>query len=125
MARYIGRRARVLLNYVAITTNHWTLDAGRDDIDMTMFSDPNKVTFKDLPAFRGTFEGVFDNTETAVFAAAEGDAAVPLALYVDFTNLAGKYWSGLAFVDYSVDVQVSDKAMISGTWVAGGAWARV
>lgn len=124
MSRYIGRRGKVLANYVAITTRKWTLDASRDDIDMTMFGDPNKITFKDLPNFTGDFEGVFENTETALFLAAESDAAIPLALYVDFTNLPTRYWSGLAHVDYNIDVDVSDKAMVAGTWVAGGAWVR-
>lgn len=124
MARYIGRRARILLNYVAITAANFTIDASRDDIDMTMFGDPNMVTFKGLPNFTGDFDGVFENTETALFAAAESDAAIPLALYIDFTNLPTRYWSGLAHVDYNVDVAVAGQAAVSGTWVAGGAWAR-
>jgi hypothetical protein len=91
---------------------------------MTMFGDPNKVTFKDLPALKGTFEGVFENTEVTIFTASEVDVAVPIMLYPDFTNLPARYWCGLGFLDYSVDVDVSDKVMISGSWVAGGAWTR-
>jgi hypothetical protein len=109
---------------VAITARQWTLDASRDDIDMTMFGDANKVTFKDLPNFTGDFEGVFDDGETTVFAASESDAAVRMYLYPDHTNLAGRYWYGTAHVDYSIDTQVDDKVMVSGTWVAASSWAR-
>lgn len=113
-----------MVNGLPVTANHWTLDAKKDDIDMTMFGDANKVTFKGLPSFTGTFEGVFDNTETTIFTAAEGDPAVPIFLYPDATNLPGRYWCGLGYVDYNVDTAVADKVMVSGTWTAGGSWAR-
>lgn len=130
MARYVGRRGRVLVApdgsgaAVAITARKWTLDASRDDIDMTMFGDGNKVTFKDLPNFTGDFEGVFVDTETTVFAASESDAAVRMYLYPDHTNLSARYWYGTAYLDYSIDTDVSDKVMVSGTWVAAATWAR-
>ena len=105
MARYTGRRSAAMVApngtgaAVLITARQWGLDAGRADIDMTMFNDNNKVTFKDLPNFTGDFEGVFDDTEETVFEASESDAAVRMYLYVDRTNLAGRYWYGLANLD--------------------------
>lgn len=131
MARQHGYKGQVLIDpaggstYVAIAAlNRWTLDMSRDRVDVTAFQDTNKQYVQGLPDIKGTIGGWWDptTTPTEVFDVAMGDVAVGLKL-VPSTLVATAFFSGLAYLDASIDVAANGAIAISGSWAAAGPWA--
>lgn len=131
MARQHGSLGQVLVDpaggtaYVAVASlNKWTLDMSRDRVDVTAFGDTNKQYVQGLADIKGTLGGLWDpaTSPTEIFDVAMGSAAVGLKL-VPSTLTASAFFSGLAFLDASIDVASDGAVSISGSYVAAGPWA--
>ncbi len=109
--------------------NHWVLNQTREFADVTAFQDTNKVWVPGPRDTGGTLAGFYDMAPTGtsvsepLFDAAEGDTPVTMAL-IPNTLDPSNFWSGLAYLDVSVDVATSGAVTLSGNWKAGGAWTR-
>lgn len=111
--------------YVAVgSLNAWTLDQTRETVDVTAFGDTNKQYVVGLPDVKGTFAGWWDDATTPddIFAIAGGATPVGLKL-VPSSLVAASFFSGLAYLDASINVSATGAIDISGNWVAAGPWA--
>jgi hypothetical protein len=101
----------------------WSLDLGRDREDATCFGDPNKVYVQGLANIEGELGGIWDEAASQVlFEVALGDTAAFLKLIP--STLAPTYlFSGLAFIDAGIDVDVDGVITVDGSFAAAGAWA--
>jgi len=131
MARYPGRNALVYMSTTAagaatsvIALNAWTLNKATDKIDVTSFGDANKVYVQGLPDLQGTFAGFWDDTETKPFTGAASSDGAKFYLYPSSAKLTS-YHYGVAWLDTSMDVNVSGAITISGSFVAAGSWGSV
>ncbi len=131
MARYHGKRAKILLSPTAggvaiplASMATWSLSAKTDRVETTSFGDTNKTRVAGLPDYTGAMSGYFDDSDSTLFAAAATLAGCGMYLYPDYTNAVTKYWYGLANVDYEINADVSDAVKISATWDAAGNWGR-
>lgn len=131
MARQHGYKGQVLIDpaggstYVAVASlNSWTLDMTRDLVDVTAFQDANKQYVQGLPDVKGTYSGWWDptTTPTEIFDVVMGSAAVGLKL-VPSSLTATAFFSGLAYLDGSINVAANGAVAISGNWAAAGPWA--
>lgn len=104
--------------------NKWTLNAATDKADVTAFGDTNKQYVVGLKDIKGTLAGWLDDTEDALFAAADLDTPVDLELAPVDTLSTTLNWKGQAYVDASIDVPANGAISISGDWVAAGDWVR-
>ena len=131
MARQHGSLGQVLIDpaggstYVAVASlNAWTLDMSRDRSDATAFGDTNRVYTQGLPDIKGTFGGWWDPTTSPeeIFDVAMGAVAVGLKL-VPSTLTATAFFSGLAYLDASINVGSGGTISVGGSYVAAGPWA--
>lgn len=131
MARRHGSKGSVLIDpaggttYVAVAAlNAWSLDQTRDTVDVTAFGDTNKEYVVGLPDTKGTFGGWWDGAATpaAIFDVAGGATPVGLKLVPSSLD-ATIFFSGLAYLDASINVPATGAIEISGNWVAAGPWA--
>jgi len=100
----------------------WKLDLKRARADATCFGDPNKVYVQGLPDIAGDLTGVWDETESPVlFGVALGETAVMLKL-IPSTLTPTYFFSGLAYLDTSIDVKADGVIEIKGTFAGAGAW---
>ena len=74
-----------------------------------------------LPDIKGTLGGWYDNTDLELFDAAAGDVAVMLEL-IPNTLAATHLWSGLVYLDASVNVSATGAVSISSNFVGAGPW---
>lgn len=130
MARYHGRKGRVYMSTSGSGTavpvdslSEWVLNMATDRVDVTAFGDANKQSVQGLPDISGSFSGFWDDTEDDVWSARDSTDGVKIYLYPS-TDAASKYWYGLAWVDFSVNVPVGGAATLSGTFSAAGNWGR-
>lgn len=129
--RHAGRRGRVSIsgpgspagspNSVAALTS-WSLDRTTDKIDVTGFGDNNKQYVQGLPDVKGALAGNWEDADTQLWAAANSETPVFLELYPDVVNSPGSYFSGPAYVDFSINCDSAGAVKISGNWVAAGDW---
>jgi hypothetical protein len=104
--------------------NNWTLNMGRDRVDVTCFADTNKQRVMGLPDFSGTIGGVYNFTGGSAgifFAAVLAGTAVTLRLLPD-SGQATNYFQGLANLDGAISVSNTGAVTISGNWDAAGNW---
>jgi hypothetical protein len=104
--------------------NNWTLNMGRDRVDVTCFGDTNKQRVMGLPDFSGTVGGVYNFTGGSAgifFAAVLAGTAVTLRLLPD-SGQATNYFQGLANLDGAISVSNTGAVTISGNWDAAGNW---
>ena len=102
----------------------WTVNAETDKEETTSFGDANKTYVQGLPDLSGDFSGFFDDTDTSLFTGANSSDGVKLYLYPDYTSAPTRYWYGPAWVDYSVETEVSGAVTVSGSFSANGSWGR-
>jgi len=124
--RHHGKNGKVMLGTtptVVGSISHWTLNAATDKSDVTAFGDTNKQYVQGLKDVKGTIAGWYDDVDHSWFDAADGGVPVTLQLIPDSTQ-ATKMWSGLAYVDASVDCPANGPITISGDWVAAGPWTH-
>ena len=103
--------------------NEWTLDMSRDTVDVTAFQDENKVYVLGLKDIQGTIGGWYDSSDLALFEVSEGDVAALLKL-VPTTLEPTFFWSGLAYLDASINVSATGAVSVSSKFVAAGPWTR-
>jgi hypothetical protein len=90
---------------------------------VTAFGDVNKQYVTGLPDVKGSLAGWFDDEEEALFAAAEAGVPVQLQL-MPVSTLTGLTFSGLAYLDCSIECPADGPVSVSGEWVAAGPWTR-
>lgn len=130
MARIHGSRGQILMDptggttYVAVASmNEWTLDFKRDKVDVTAFGDTNKQVVLGLPDYSGTFGGFWDKTTSpSLFDVILGSVAAALKLVPDAVDVATTYFSGLAYLDGSINVSASGAVTVAGSFAAAGNW---
>lgn len=102
--------------------NEWSLDLKRDRDDATCFGDLNKVYVQGLPDIAGDLAGVWDEAESrALFDVALGDVPVMLKL-VPSTLAATYFFSGLAYLDASIEVKADGVITVGGSFAGAGPW---
>jgi hypothetical protein len=103
--------------------NAWTLNMARNKADVTSFGDPNLVYVQGLPDIKGTLGGWYDSDDLAIFDAALGEVSVLLKL-IPSTLLPTMLWTGLGWLDASIDVKATGAISIAGNFVAAAGWTR-
>jgi hypothetical protein len=107
--------------------NKFTIEMNRDRVDATCFGDTNKQWLQGLPNYQGSIGGLMDPDvapagNLIIFDIALGDVACFLKL-IPSTLAATVFFSGLAYLDASLDVSSSGAVTVEGSWVAAGPWA--
>lgn len=132
MARIAGRNARLYMNITSGGTAEPIAFINKTDIDMkserfevTAFGDGNKVYVAGLPDFNGTFSGFYDNATAQMYTAAVDGVARKFYWYPDVQGTPGQYWFGTAFFDFSVSLDASGTADISGNISAATTVSKV
>lgn len=102
--------------------NSWSLDMARDQVDQTAFGDANKQYTLGLPDVKGEYGGWWNSASSpALFDAAQGSAPVLLEL-VPAADEPTFLFSGLAYIDASIECPFDGGVSISGNLVAAGPW---
>lgn len=130
MNRMYGSKGQIMMDptggatAVALASmNAWTLNMARNKADVTSFGDPNLVYVQGLPDIKGTLGGWYDSDDLAIFDAALGEVAVMLKL-IPSTLLATMFWTGLGWLDASIDVKATGAISLAGNFVAAAGWTR-
>jgi hypothetical protein len=132
MARRHGRNGRLYMGIAnsgatpspVAFLSKWQLQAATDQVEATAFGDSNKTYLTGLPDAQGSFSGFWDDATAQSYTAALDGNARMFYLYPDAVNAAGVYWSGTAFFDFTVDVDVAGAVTVSGNWRAAGPVAK-
>ncbi len=111
--------------------NKWTLNMAVDYVEVTSFGDTNKEYVRGLPDISGTIGGFYDiesgspadGPSIPFFEAVESETPVTLKLMPSTLNPT-HYWSGLAYLDVSIDVAVNGAVTLSGNFKGAGPWTR-
>jgi hypothetical protein len=127
MAIKSGRLGQVLYDPAGITPvalisiDSWKMDNKTDKIDVTCFGDTNKVYVPGMKDLTGDFGGFWNSSNVVLFTAA--DATTPgLLKLVPNTSEPTFFWSGLAYLDASIDTKVDGAPEVKGTFMAAGPW---
>jgi hypothetical protein len=130
MALYAGRAGVVYMSTTGtgnavpvIKLSQWTLEMPTDTIEVTGFGDTNKTYVQGLPDVSGSLSGFWDSTNDVLYQAAASADGCKMYLYPASTA-STIYWYGPAWVDFSIDVSVSDAVKISGKYKANGSWGH-
>lgn len=113
------------MSYTAVASaKSWSLDASRDRVDATTFGNTNKEWLQGLPNYSGNIGFIWDptTTPTQIFDVVLGDTAVGLKL-IPSTLTSTAYFSGLAYLDGGITVDVGGAIEGTGSWVAAGPWS--
>jgi hypothetical protein len=130
MARQHGYKGEVAIDPTGTTTyapvasvKAWSGDFTRDAVDATCFGDASKQTIMGLRNAKGSLEFVWDPTTTPdqIFDIAFGDVPVGLKL-VPSTLTATTFFSGLAYLDASIKVDVGGVITGTANWTGAGDW---
>lgn len=123
MTRQHGRGGRI---YMALTSGgtaeplafmaEWEINFTAPRIDVTAFTDPNKVTVQGLPAADGSFRGFADDATVQTYTAATDGVARRFYLYP--FSVTSIYWFGTINVDASFGGSVSGAVTTSANWEA-------
>ena len=124
-----GSKGQVLMDpegtitYVAIASlNGWTLDMTRDRVDVTAFGDTNKTYVQGLADIKGTIKGWWEALASRpLFDVALGDVPCGLKLVPSELDPTA-FFSGLAYLDASVEVAADGAVSLSGSFGAAGPW---
>ena len=133
MSRYHGKTGRIYVSVDASATaepvvsmSAWSLALPRDRVDVTAFGDANKQKVQGLPDISGSFSGWFDDSEDALYTAADSSDGAKIYLYPDAENAPLAYWYGTAWIDISeVTAGVAEAVAVSASFEAAGAWQRI
>jgi hypothetical protein len=104
-----------------VSLNNWKLDLKTEKINVTCFGDQNKVYVPGMKDLNGTFAGFWNSDELTLFEAADVDTPGLLELIPNSTEPTFK-WSGLAYMDASIDTAVEGAPSVQGTFMAAGPW---
>ena len=103
-----------------ISLNSWKLDIKTSKEDVSCFGDTNKVYVPGLRDMTGSFSGFWNSTNVVIFDAAEATTPGLLKL-VPNTSEPTFFWSGLAYIDASIDCSL-DAPKVTGNFMAAAAW---
>jgi hypothetical protein len=101
-----------------ISLNAWTGDFKTEYEDVTCFGDVNRVYVPGMKDASGTIGGFWNSANVEIFEAAEQDTPGMLELVPNSTEPTF-LWSGLAYMDASIDASLQ-APKISGSWKAAG-----
>jgi hypothetical protein len=101
-----------------ISLNAWTGDFKTEFEDVTCFLDTNRVYIPGLKNAEGTIGGFWNSANIEIFEAAEQETPGMLELVPNNTEPTF-LWSGLAYMDASIDCSLG-AAKVTGTWKAAG-----
>jgi len=101
-----------------ISLNAWTGDFKTEMEDVTCFGDVNRVYIPGMKDAKGTIGGFWNSANVEIFEAAEQETPGMLELVPNSTEPTF-LWSGLAYLDASIDASLQ-APKISGTWTAAG-----
>ncbi|HZD63873.1 MAG TPA: hypothetical protein VE200_13885 [Xanthobacteraceae bacterium] len=127
MAILTGRYGQVKWDQAGVTAvpiislNAWTGDFKTEFEDVTCFQDTNRVFVPGLRSAEGSLSGFWNSQELALFKAAEATTPGLLELVPNSTEPTYA-WSGLAYLDASIDASLQ-APKITGNWKAAGAFA--
>lgn len=130
MSRYHGKKGVVYISTSAagaasvVTLSKWSLNLSTDKVETTSFGDANKTYVQGLKDVQGSISGMWDDTDTKVFPAADSTDGIKMYLYPS-SDAPTKYWYGPAWLDASIDVDVNGAVAISGSFSANGSWGRL
>jgi hypothetical protein len=131
VAAYAGRKGVVYMSTTGggtavsvVNMKTWSLSMPTDKIEVTAFGDANKKYVQVLPDVSGDLSGWWDDTSDALYDASRSTDGVKMYLYPS-SDAASKYWYGPAWVDFSIDVDVSGAIEVSASFVANGAWGQL
>jgi hypothetical protein len=131
VAAYAGRKGVVYMSTTGggtavsvVNMKAWSLSMPTDKIEVTAFGDANKKYVQGLPDVSGDLSGWWDDTSDALYDASRSTDGVKMYLYPS-SDAASKYWYGPAWVDFSIDVDVSGAIEVSASFVANGAWGQL
>lgn len=130
MSRYHGKRGVVYASRTGsgtaspvLSQSKWTLDQATDKTDVTAFLDANKVYVQGLKDLKGTISGWWDSADDTLFDAADSADGAKLYLYPSL-DAPSFFWSGPAWLDAKIDVDVKGAVTVESTFTAAGSWAR-
>lgn len=108
---------------VLASINGFTIEFSRDKVDVTAFGDTNKVYVQGFADIKGTLKGWWEALASrTLFNVALGEIPCGLKL-VPSTLDPTAFYSGLAYLDSSIDVAADGAVALSGNWAAAGPWA--
>jgi len=130
MSRYHGKGGVVYMSTsgsgaatAVASLSEWTLNMTTDKVEVTSFLDANKTYVQGLKDISGTISGFWEDSQDALFDAADSSDGVKVYLYPN--NLAPTvYFYGPAWVDASISVPVSGAVGVTANISANGSWAR-
>ena len=130
MARYHGNKGMVYISttgtgtaIASVALSSWTLDKTTAKTPVTAFTDLNITYVQGLPDVKGNLKGYFDSVDDALFDGAESADGVKLYLYPS-TLAPTIYHYGPAWLDASIDVNVTGAINVNSGFVANGSWGR-
>ena len=130
MAKYHGKAGRVYLSTTASgaavsvgSLTEWSLDQPADRVEVTAFDSNNKEYVQGFRDVSFSLSGFWNDADTTLFSAVEGDEAVRVYLYPS-KDAPTKYWYGTAFLDASISVSVSGAVAVTASGQGAATWAR-
>lgn len=130
MGAYAGRKGVVYMSTSGsgtavsiVNLKSWSLSMPTDKIEVTAFGDANKKYVQGLPDATGDISGWWDNTSDDMYTASRSTDGVKLYLYPS-SDASTKYWYGPAWIDFSINVDVTGAVEISASFVANGSWGQ-
>lgn len=129
MARIHGKHGEVMMDptgaalTVAVADlNAWTIDLGKDLVDVTAFGDTNKQSVMGLANYTGTLGGWWNSLSSpTLFDAILGETAVTLKLVPNSVEPT-YFFSGLAYLDGGINVSATGAVSLTSKWSASGNW---
>jgi hypothetical protein len=107
-----------------VSLNKWKASFKTGKLDVTCFGDDNKVYIPGMKDVSGTVSWFWNSDPKAspiLFLAADAETPGKLELVPNDTELLFS-WSGLAYLDASIDCSVDGAPAISGDFMAAGPW---
>ena len=104
-----------------ISINAFKADFSTEFEDVSCFGDENRVYIPGMRDVKGEVSGFWNSAELTLFDATTQDTPGKLELVPNETEPTF-FWSGLAYLDASIDASLK-APKISGKFVAAGPWA--
>lgn len=132
MGRVHGKRGRVYLSITSGGTaepipfmSKWDINAETDDVEVTCFTDSNKIYESGLPDASGSFSGFYDDATAQSYTAATDGLARRFYLYPTTPSTAGPYWFGTVLADFTAEGAVDDAVKCASSWKAASIISKV
>jgi hypothetical protein len=114
------------------SVSSWDQSETRNSVDVTAFTDPNKVSVMGTKNLSGTIKGFYNMDDGSPeageslpwFEAADSETPVLLKLWADIVGGAARYREGLAYLDMKIDCQVAAAVTLESAYNAAGPWTR-